>query len=62
MIGKLWLCAVLGATGVSAADFQFVHPGLLHSRADFRRMKDGVTRKQEPIVSGFSRDWRRVHH
>ena len=44
---------MFGATGVSAAGFQFVHPGLLHSRADFRRMKDGVSRQQEPIVSGF---------
>lgn len=31
----------------------FVHPGLLHSRDDLERMKDGVAAQREPVFSGF---------
>jgi hypothetical protein len=31
----------------------FVHPGLLNSKADLERMKDGVAKKTEPIYSGY---------
>ena len=31
----------------------FVHPGLLHSREDLERMKEGVANKEEPIYSGY---------
>jgi hypothetical protein len=47
------LIALLSAAGLSADGFRFVHPGLLHSRADFERMKDGVARKREPIFAGY---------
>ncbi len=47
------LIALLSAAGLSADGFSFVHPGLLHSRADFERMKDGVARKREPIFAGY---------
>jgi hypothetical protein len=35
------------------ADFAFVHPGLLHSREDFERMKNAVATKSEPAFSGY---------
>ena len=31
----------------------FVHPGLLHSKEDLERMKEGVLNKEEPIYSGY---------
>jgi hypothetical protein len=31
----------------------FVHPGLLHSKEDLKRMKTGVIDKTEPIYSGY---------
>jgi hypothetical protein len=31
----------------------FVHPGLLHSKEDLERMKEGVANKVEPIYSGY---------
>lgn len=31
----------------------FVHPGLLNSKADLERMKDGVAKKTEPIYGGY---------
>jgi len=53
MIRRALLCAAASAAVLSAAGFPFVHPGLLHSRADFARMKDAVARKQEPIFAGY---------
>lgn len=47
------LCALLFAAGLSAGGFPFVHPGLLHSRADFERMKDAIARQREPIFAGY---------
>lgn len=35
------------------AGFEFVHPGLLQSRADLARLKMAVAAKQEPIYSGY---------
>ncbi|HZI32107.1 MAG TPA: hypothetical protein VFF11_07180, partial [Candidatus Binatia bacterium] len=35
------------------ADFGFVHPGLLQSRADIERMKEAVASHEEPIYSGY---------
>lgn len=32
----------------------FLHPGMLHSRADLARMKDGVRDRTEPITAGFN--------
>ena len=37
----------------SAADFAFVHPGLLHTREDLTRMSNAVAAKQEPITAGY---------
>jgi len=31
----------------------FVHPGLLHSAEDLKRMKEAIVNKQEPIFSGY---------
>ena len=45
----------IAAAHASAADFAFVHPGLLHSKADLARMKDAVAAKQEPIFSGYQK-------
>jgi hypothetical protein len=36
-----------------AADRPFVHPGLLHTRADLDRMKEQVARQAEPWWGGF---------
>lgn len=50
------LCLALAAlaAATSAAEAQsFVHPGLLHTRADLTRMKDGVAAHQSPIYEGF---------
>ena len=35
------------------ADDGFIHPGLLHSKEDFARMKVAVKEKQGPIYNGF---------
>ena len=32
----------------------FLHPGMLHSRADLDRMKNGVRDRTEPITAGFN--------
>lgn len=34
---------------------EFVHPGMLHSDADLRRMREAVRQKQQPIYGGFER-------
>ena len=31
----------------------FLHPGMLHSRADLERMRDGVRRRTQPVFAGF---------
>lgn len=31
----------------------FIHPGILHSQQDLKRMKEAVANKQEPIYSGY---------
>ncbi len=49
LLPTLWLLLA----PVAHADFAFVHPGLLQSRADLERMKLAVAAKAEPIYSGF---------
>jgi lysophospholipase L1-like esterase len=39
--------------GGTAAERDFVHPGLLHSRSDLDRMKVAVAAKADPIYAGF---------
>ena len=46
----LCLCWTLAPSAVEA---QFVHPGLLHTRADLERMRAGVANKTPPIYAGF---------
>jgi hypothetical protein len=54
--GLLLLLAGLGcAAGEPTAPF--VHPGVLHTRADLDRMREGVAAGREPWKSGF--DWMR---
>ena len=43
--------ALGGNMGASAQSF--IHPGLLHSTEDLKRMKEAVSNKQEPIYSGY---------
>jgi Alginate lyase len=43
----------LTASIAPAADFSFIHPGLLDTAADLARMKSAVATRQEPIYSGF---------
>jgi hypothetical protein len=51
---KILLLVLLLLSGKMAfADFVFVHPGLLQSRADLARMKNAMAAKSEPIFSGF---------
>jgi hypothetical protein len=48
------LCCVLMVSGIAEVRGQsFVHPGLLHSAADFSRMKSGIEKMQEPIYQGY---------
>lgn len=44
---------LIGLAAPTAADFAFVHPGLLHSRSDLERIKNAVAAKQEPIFAGY---------
>ncbi|MFI7705698.1 putative Ig domain-containing protein [Nonomuraea sp. NPDC049480] len=64
-LGAAGLAAVAGsgllpayATPAWALDadeaFAFVHPGLLHSRADLDRMKSAVAAGRDPIAAGFA--------
>jgi hypothetical protein len=56
---RIWLGKILPAifllalAGPTFADFTFVHPGLLQSRADLERMKTAVAAHAEPIYSGY---------
>ncbi len=47
LLGLLMLVRPVGA------DFAFVHPGLLHSRADLAHIRIAVAAKEEPIYSGY---------
>jgi hypothetical protein len=53
--GQFLACFLLVATALpaQAVEFQFIHPGLLHSQADLARMKAAVADKQEPIYAGY---------
>lgn len=33
---------------------RFIHPGILHSKADLERMRNAIMHKQEPVWSGYS--------
>jgi hypothetical protein len=58
-----FLCAALAAAGAKSLPgqtargnppaFAFAHPGLLHTRLDLARMKDGVAANRQPIRAGF---------
>lgn len=58
-----FLCAALTAAGAQGlpgqtgrgnpAAFAFAHPGLLHTRQDLARMRDGVAANRQPIRAGF---------
>jgi len=48
-----FLTLLLLIAPASFADFAFVHPGLLHSREDFERMKNAVATKSEPTFSDY---------
>ncbi|HEX3357500.1 MAG TPA: alginate lyase family protein [Tepidisphaeraceae bacterium] len=50
LVGILLLCA---GGAARAAEFKFVHPGLLNSKDDLARMKAAVAAKEEPIYSGY---------
>jgi len=47
------LAVLLLAASEGFAGDGFVHPGLLHSRADLERMKTAVAEKREPVIDGF---------
>jgi len=49
----LLLLPLTAAIGAADAQ-QFVHPGLLQSRADLDRMKSGVAAHQSPIYEGYT--------
>ncbi len=58
---------LLLAAAVHASDAPFVHPGLLHTEADFQRMRDNVQAGRSPWIEGYealrtsrhaSLDWR----
>lgn len=63
MIRKVgWgLCAVLAGVltaevaPAAASEAGFVHPGLLHGKADLQRMKESVAARREPIFAGYQR-------
>src|ERR1700742_1178791 len=55
-IARILAVALLACSGVRAAESgTFVHPGLLHSRADLDRMRDRVAAGDEPWKSGFAK-------
>lgn len=45
--------AILAASAGAAGAQNFVHPGLLHTLSDLKRMKNGVAAHQSPIYEGF---------
>lgn len=45
--------ALLDVRGLGKQAFQ--HPGMLHSRADLERIRDGVRRRMQPLYSGFEK-------
>jgi hypothetical protein len=48
-------CAQVGATQAANAGETFVHPGLLHTEADFNRMRAKVAVRAQPWASGWDR-------
>jgi hypothetical protein len=42
-----------GDASLASGRNAFLHPGMLHSRADLKRMRDGVRRRTQPIFAGF---------
>lgn len=53
-VKKYLLAMLLGVTGYAAeAPAVFVHPGLLHTRADLDRMRQKLAQNAEPWRSGF---------
>ena len=48
------ICAVLFAIGPRALAQDFVHPGLLHTEADFDRMRTKVQQEAQPWTSGWN--------
>lgn len=50
----LFLLLLLGkVVGLCGQAQVFVHPGLLHSRADLQRMRDAVRERRSPIYEGY---------
>lgn len=45
--------ALLGGQAVPKRAFQ--HPGMLHSKADLRRMREGVKGRAQPLYAGFEK-------
>ncbi len=52
-IACLTACASLAAAAPDAPSRAFVHPGLLHTRADLDRMRQRVAAREEPWAGGF---------
>lgn len=43
------------ALAVLSASAAFVHPGLLHTNADFTRIKGHVDKKEQPWLTGWNK-------
>jgi hypothetical protein len=53
MMFRTVLLAPISAASLSAAEFQFVHAGLLRNSADLARMNEAVAAREEPIFAGY---------
>ena len=60
MVAAMWMAvrcarADIGAPQAGATGGTFVHPGLLHTEADFVRMRMKVAARAQPWASGWDR-------
>ncbi|BFM49817.1 LamG-like jellyroll fold domain-containing protein [Marinomonas sp. THO17] len=51
LIGSALVSSIMASSSLLA---DFIHPGLLHTQADFDRMKDKVAASAEPWLSGYN--------
>ena len=54
-LATLGLVCGLGLPTPAAAQTAFTHPGLLHTAADLKRMKERVAGNVEPYVAGWNK-------